>query len=369
MLLALAVQAQSFRMETPYEMENGKMLVRACVNGVEGRFLLDTGAPVSFTYTFAQRAGISGGIPQRGYDSNGNVVEMQVVDVPQLQVGGVTFTRLQAMRMEQGNMAEQFGIDGIIGYNLFRQGVLKLDGRHCTAVLCADTASLGADPNCAIVMVPDRFMTLLPVRLGEQRDTVMFDTGASAFYEMSSASYARLHRDTTAHLQMLASGRGTLSMGAAGVEQASEKHRLRVSRFGVGNVPFADVTTVTTDAYNSRMGSELLNYGDVIIDFREGMFYFQPYAPDSVPQMYRPEWDVVVVVEGNHLVAGMVWDNAVGNIRQGDRILAIGDKRIGEVNLHEATTQNLFNLNPNGTRITYLSSVTGKEESMIIRMK
>lgn len=359
----------AWRMETPYGMDNGKMIVKASINGVEGRFLLDTGAPCSVTYSFAQKAGIQGGQATQVYDSNGNIAQTRIVNLPHLRVGGFNFMQLQAMVLQQGNMVEQFGIDGIVGYNLMRQGIAKFDGREHKFILTNDTTGLGIDLMCGIVMAPDPYSTMVPIRVGNVTDTVMFDTGALDFYEMANKVYARVQTDTT-HFQCLASGSGILSMGAAGLETQSLKYRVLIPDCHIGNIPFSNVTTITTDALESRIGSNILLHGDVIIDYAQNLFYYQPHADPTAPiNVYQPEWDVVVTVMSDHLAAGMVWSNAKGDIRSGDRIVAIGDQRINKVDMREATTRGMFNLKPEGTKITYVNARTGKEETMTISMK
>jgi hypothetical protein len=369
LLFLITIPIRAWRMETVYGMENGKMLVRASVNGVEGRFVIDTGAPCSITHTFAQRAGLQGGQTTQVYDSNGNTVRTTIVNLPNLSLGGFSFTRLQAMQLPEGNMIEQFGVDGIVGYNLLRQGIVKFVGRDHRLILTNDTTDLGIDLNYGILLADDPYSTMVPIRVGNVVDTVMFDTGALDFYEMSNRMYTRVQADTT-HFRRLASGKGILSMGAAGLEAQSLKHRVLIPQSHIGNIPFANVTTITTDALESRIGSNVLMHGDVIIDYREKMFYFQPFTEVTEPiNVYQPEWDVVITVMGDHLVAGMVWDNAKGDIQSGDRIVAIGSERVDKVDLRQATTQAWAGLKPEGTQITYVSSKTGNEQTMTISMK
>lgn len=376
--LVAILPAKAFYMETTYALENGKMVVTAAVNGVRGRFIIDTGAPCCLSAEFAKKCGIptDGGIPQQSYDSNGNIVMSHVVQVKSFALGGVDFQELQAMRMAPNSVIDQFGIDGIVGYNLLKQGKAKFDGRNQRFILSDDDMKLAIDYNCGVVMVPDHFLALIPVRMGAQTDTIMFDTGAQSLYEMCTKTYERV-RSATADVNLLAMGKGTLSMGAAGMEDASLKYRLKIPKFNIGNCAFVNVTTITTDAYDSRIGSELLNYGDVIIDYAENIFYFQPYEADSVPDCYQSEWNVVPVVMGNKVVAGMVWEmpqNGLNSTPQpdivaGDQIVAIGETRCDTVDMRMATTTNLFNMNPYGTKITYRSSKTGKEETMTIKMQ
>lgn len=358
----------AFYMAVPYSLEGGKMVVRASVGGQVGKFLLDTGAPCGLTASFAKRAKISGGETMRFSDSNGQSVSVQVAMLDRLLLGGVSFMQLQAVVLEEGNIVEQMGADGIIGYNLMRQGIVKFDSRRNLFILTDERDSLGLDYNYCSEMLSGSYVPLLPVRVGTKVDTVMFDSGAESLYEMSVATYRRLQSDTTS-IRLLGHGTGTLSAGAAGVEQMSEKWRLLIPVFHVGNARFSRATTITTDASDSRIGSPLLRYGDVVIDYADGFFYFLPHDPATTPDAYEPEWNVVVTVQDRRLVAGMVWEETEGGVRSGDAITSINGRRTGETDLRTALTQNLFDLDPSGTPATYLDRRTGQEKEIILKMR
>lgn len=360
--------SQAFYMAAPYSMEGGKMVVQASIGGHVGKFLLDTGAPCTLTAAFAERAGIQGGQTMRFSDSNGQPVTVRVTMLDRLVLGGFSFMQLQAVVLEAGNIVEQMGADGIIGYNLMRQGIVKFDSRRHLFILTDQRDSLALDYNYCSEMLPDSYVPLFPVRVGTQVDTVMFDSGAESLYEMSAGTYERMKGDT-ASLCLLAEGRGVLSAGAAGTESSSQKWRLLIPTFHVGAATFSRATTITTDAPDSRIGTPLLRYGDVVLDFTDGFFYFIPCDRTIVPDVYEPEWNVVVTVQEGHLVAGMVWNAEESGIQSGDPIVSIRGQRVGEVELQAALTQNLFNLDPSGTPATYLNRRTGKECDIVLRMQ
>ncbi len=365
---SLVSPARAFYMAAPYRFEGGKMIVQASIGGQTGKFLLDTGAPCTLTSSFAQRAGVGLGEAMRFSDSNGQMVSVQMTTLSRLVVGGVSFMQLQAVVLEPGNIVEQMGVDGIVGYNLMRQGIVKFDSRRSLFILTDERDSLGLDYNYCTEMLADSYVPLLPVRVGAQVDTVMFDTGAESLYEMSVSSFRRMVADT-ASLHIVAHGVGILSAGAAGVEQASEKWRVLIPTFSVGAARFARATTITTDAPDSRIGSPLLRFGDVVLDYADGFFYFQPHEPAVVSDVYEPEWNIVVTVMNGQLVAGIVWDDGGSGIRSGDTIVAVRGERVGNVDMRAALTQSLFNFSPDGTPITYRSQTTGEERDAMLRMQ
>ena len=66
---SLFTAAQRFRAIVPYVNEGGKLLVSLKVNGQQGRFLLDTGAPCCVSHEFATRIGLKAGEIRTGEES------------------------------------------------------------------------------------------------------------------------------------------------------------------------------------------------------------------------------------------------------------------------------------------------------------
>lgn len=371
--LALFAQLSLFaqyRVTLPYVMENGKITINAEVNGHQGRFLVDTGAPCSLTYSFMQRAGIVPFDSIQVQDSNGHLLTTRVAELESLKLNGFTFSRLQAICLEKGNMVENFKIDGIIGYNLMKMGIVKLDGSNHTFTLTSSEKGLGIDSLYAIPLVKDPYLVRIPVRFADnEQDTVMFDSGASSFYAMSATSHRRLSEKKTNSFEQLGKGVGMLSLGVSGVEKASVKYRLKIPHFSIGNHSFRNVTTITTYAMDSRIGSGLLNHGDIVINYRKGMFYYIPSVSGEIPDMYQKEWDAVITVIDNYLTVGMVWNTEESPLKGGERIVEIEGKKYDKVDLYKATTTNLLQLPDKEAHIKYIDKETGEIKSAVIRRK
>lgn len=371
--LALFAQLSLFaqyRVTLPYVMENGKITINAEVNGHQGRFLVDTGAPCSLTYSFMQRAGIVPFDSVQVQDSNGHLLTTRVAELESLKLNGFTFSRLQAICLEKGNMVENFKIDGIIGYNLMKMGIVKLDGSNHTFTLTSSEKGLGIDSLYAIPLVKDPYLVRIPVRFADnEQDTVMFDSGASSFYAMSGTSHRRLSEKKTNSFEQLGKGVGILSLGVSGVEKASVKYRLKIPHFSIGNHSFRNVTTITTYAMDSRIGSGLLNHGNIVINYRKGMFYYIPSVSGETPDMYQKEWDAVITVIDNYLTVGMVWNTEESPLKGGERIVEIEGKKYDKVDLYKATTTNLLQLPDKEAHIKYIDKETGEIKSTVIRRK
>ncbi|HKE07698.1 MAG TPA: pepsin/retropepsin-like aspartic protease family protein [Candidatus Acidoferrum sp.] len=97
------------------------------VNGVEGQWLLDTGAGLSVvTKSFAERLGLKA-LPGASRTQGGTGIEnpLQIALLPTLELGGATLHNVVVMILDDSSLNISFGkdryqINGIVGYPVFR---------------------------------------------------------------------------------------------------------------------------------------------------------------------------------------------------------------------------------------------------------
>lgn len=106
----------------------GSIVTELTVNGVQEKWLLDTGANMSVvTKSFAQRLGLKAlpGFAQTGAGVTGIENPLQVALVPTLQIGGATLRNVVVMIFDDANLKINMGkqsyqINAIIGYPVFQ---------------------------------------------------------------------------------------------------------------------------------------------------------------------------------------------------------------------------------------------------------
>ena len=205
-------------------------------------------------------------------------------------------------------------------------------------------------------------MIALKVR-GVVADTVLFDSGAAGFWDLSEPKYVQLKRQGL--VKQLSRGQGIISFGAAGLEENTVRYRLKADELGIGAARFKDVTAETTMGM-SRIGTDLLYYGKVILDYRKRLFYFIPNQPDAEPDMYRKTWNVEITVMDGYLTAGFIWESAAKDLSGGERIVEVNGKRFGKVDMYKAMTTNLVGLSGDEATIVVIDKKTGKEKRLKI---
>ena len=358
-------QQTGFYQEIPYETINHKIIIPAEVEGIKGKYLLDTGAPVCLTYTRMKKGPEKESVAQRVKDAHNKEIIYRSVRLQSVKVGNTEFGEIPALVFDEGNPLEYFGIDGIIGSNLFPDIVVRIDPRRKILILASDTSRMGLDSRYATDMVRDE-QNIPYIMIGlspELREQVMFDTGSSSFYEMNEPIYHKIAGAKGIVTQ--SKGNGMLAMGIGGMEKKSDKYRVRIDTMSVGCAQFINVITVTMNAFSSRIGNALLSYGSVALDFPGNKFYFIP--DDTVPaDLNYKSWNVEVIASGDSLMAGVVWQSMAGQLEGGEKVIAINGKRYDKIAPGKALTTSRLRIEGEEAVITVIDR-EGREKTLTIR--
>lgn len=359
-------QGQKFYVEIPYEEVRNQIIIKAVVEGIEGRYIIDTGAPSCITNSRlmkSPRKEISG---KAIVDAHGREGYMRQAAMETFIVGGINFAGLPVLVMDEGHLIEVFGVDGIIGNNILSFVVIRIDSKRKVVILTDNAEQFNINPRASLKMVPNnQNQVFLNINLGNgASEQIMFDTGSGSFYELNEPSYDDLKEYSS--MQTLSTGYGSLGVGVTGAEQASKKYRVKIGDFRIGIGKFANVVTETMIGPCSRIGARLLDYGIVTIDYPNHYFYFEPFEEGSV-DMYRKNWNVDITLAGDQLVAGCVWDSArKEGLEGGEQVVSINGKHIGKVNPKEVLTSDIMKLEGDEATLVVIGN-DGKEKKVKMR--
>lgn len=164
----------TFRLDNPGRLP----LVRATVNGVEGMFVLDTGAQITVvTPQFAERAALNERIHQDGAQINAAGSGVDFAMISSLKIGTAEFKDFHALLVDVTHLESGIGVEpaGILGNNLLLQAPLTLDYRK-------NQGTWNGEAPAGAVAVPCRFAdlsVLLATSLDGKRLPLLLDTGSS----------------------------------------------------------------------------------------------------------------------------------------------------------------------------------------------
>ncbi|PZF71033.1 retropepsin-like aspartic protease [Taibaiella soli] len=325
-------QQESYFTTLPYELVKGKIVITVTVNGKARKFILDTGAPLSITESLYDELHPATLGNVEIADQSGKKDSIAVVRVPAVEIGGVTFSDVPAIVAKNAKILfECFGVDGFIGSNLLRNSIVQFDDRNKQVTLTNDASklSLSKKKSMPLELTPGQSNPFIKVYLkkGKQTvsDNILFDSGADGFYEISMNSY-KLFAEKSTVIDSVVKSFGSYTGGLYGTSIAQENYMMKIPEFVVAKMKFTNAISRTTYSKESRIGSKVLNYGKATLDYKDKLFYFEPYGGVTVADLSEKVWPIQPALGNDKMIVGIVWDQSLaGKINAGDEILSYDD--------------------------------------------
>ncbi len=329
----------------PYENINGKLIHRADINGKPYRFILDTGAPTSISARLFDdlNPNLIAKIPIS--DANNKTDSLTIVRLNDIKIGNVEFTNIPALVIDNPVLSECFQVDGLIGSNLLRGSIVQIDNKSKTVVITDDEKKLSLNPKHASDLFLDKQSSpVITIGLKNKRkakEQVLLDTGMNALYDLSLNNFSLFQEHEIVNI--LASARGSNAMGLFGLAQDTVQYRLHLPEMEINNVKILNLSAETTTDDNSRIGSSILDYGVMTIDYKNKKFYLSPYDHNAIDASEKA-FPIDYVPRNNQLHVSFVWDTTIADkIAVGDQIIAVDNISYAQIDICDLVTKaNIF---------------------------
>lgn len=324
------VENKEYFSKMKYENKNGKIIIKVSINQNEYDFLLDTGATTAISENLYDliKTNKLGSVKIK--DQSGITDSLEVVSIPEIIINEIKFKEIPAFVSKKGlnPIFECFKIDGIIGSNLLRNSTIQFDSQKNEIILTDNSKNLGLKKRDAIEMKVNKIQSspFIPIKLIKEKHEgngyVLFDSGDNDFYVVSNTAYHQLQSQVDI-FETLAKNVGTFSMGLFGTANEKEHLALKIPKLKIGDKDFKNVITKTTYGETSRIGSELLKYGKVTLDYRKKRFWLESFNEGKSMELSKKMWPIEPVLNNdNEIVVGIIWDKSLkGKINLGDKIL------------------------------------------------
>ena len=292
----------------PIEFTQNTIYLTVYINDNPHRFILDTGSDGCGLHSnsIAGRYKVIG--QTNVADVNNTKGKLDVVSIPSIFLDGLEMRDCPAIVLSEQPYSH-LGIEGCIGNNILKNKMCKIDVRHKRMILTDDIHYFDADIGYSIPFKTYLgycpYFTIYPADGLEE--TAYFDTGNTSFYAMTNRTY-RFMRDKGFKIDIIDSGYGKTTLGALGNENDNLSLRLRLKDFKLGELSIKNVETELFQDANSSIGSDLLNYGTLIMDYINHRLVFTPYSEPVVVE--TDHYPFSLVTENGVVKIGRVWQNS-----------------------------------------------------------
>jgi hypothetical protein len=158
------------------------------------------------------------------------------------------------------------------------------------------------------------------------------DTGMDGFYDLCLKHYNLFIKEGA--LTMHSQGIGSVGIGLFGNANTGNQYRLKIPEINFSGATFKNVIAETTDDTNSRIGSELLDYGNVTIDFKHKNFYFEPFEKSVDLDEKLLGFSPTII--DNKVCVGIVWDDNLNeDMSYGDEIISVNGIDFSQMDICE----------------------------------
>jgi len=344
-----------FYQELPYQEINGKIIIEIEIAGHKHKFLLDTGVPDQLSDALAAELNITTGKQSTINDAFGNGGSGKIAPVESIKLGDVDFKNVPALIGGIPAFLNCLGIDGVIGSNLLRSTVIMFDSKRKMIVITDDPAKLQLNEKTGIVLDIKKDKQSSPIFIvnvdSKLTGEFEFDSGDSGFVELSNG-YMDIFKNQHGNFQVLAKGFGANSFSANGAENNNVKYRLKFPAMKIGSATFKNVkteTVVNATGTGSRIGTKLLHYGLLTLDYLHSKLYFEAFSSET--DLEEKSWPLSPTYSDGKLVIGVVWDKMKDTVKPGWQITTINETSFEQVDFCKLFTQK--------------SILLGKEKAML----
>jgi len=326
------INTDNFYTEVPFEYVQDKIVIHASMNGVEGRYLLDTGA-MCILFKDSTEQQFANSQEMKIGDANGKKQQAQTVVMPWIQVGELRYENIPALYIEMfDGPFKCLGYKGIIGSNLLRFGAFKIDWSAQKIIIADSYEALGGEfENSSKLRVnKQQSSPFVKVKVnGKSIKWVLLDTGSGDSFSLYDKSAQWLDKKNAIKAPAYVSS-GTNSHGAWGAGQ----HQTRIYNnveLAIGHVNFNN-SIIETSAGKSKIGMKALGLGDFIIDYQQKRFFFDL---NKTKQAWTIEsFGVDLIMENDRFIVNGIWSGSEAEkqgIEKGDVLEEVAGMRFSEI--------------------------------------
>ena len=315
----------------PIIIDNDLIYIDVETAGRRCRYLLDTGSGQGMVYESdeVKRYRELGNVVS--HDANNHKDTVRVVQLPDFRMGRLRVSGYVASVLPRPATRQKY--DAIIGFDLFNKGLYaKIDTRRRHLILTDRQGILDTEPGYEIKYKLKWWVPYIYVSpFMRHVDQVLFDTGSQSLFKMNKQSFdTHAYKSKNVESQVEERIDGHQAIATLGTETSGEIVFLHLDRLKWGEFSFLDVHATTTQGA-SRVGTQLLSYGSVVVNPKRKRLTFQPYNQnDNVVVGNKTPSIAYVPFNGQASVGFIRSDHQAydAGMRQGDIVLRINGEAI-----------------------------------------
>lgn len=348
----------------PYEFIREKIIIPVTVNGVQVKYIVDTGGRTGTMYDAAVRMKATAAGYTRVSDVNALGGSYQEGNIQNVCIGkAYRVKQLTTMVLPVSPFFTELGVVGILGGDAFDQSVLTFDSRQKVMVINYPyrPERLKVTDGLPFADSNDNH-SVVKARIGDRDVNVLVDTGAGGFLMYSADD---CNRDTgSPEVEVTNHGYGIVAAGLTGLGHPVDIKKVNVSSIDLMGKVFTNVGSTTTVMNGTIIGVDVLKYGRVVIDYMRKRFYFLPFDKGPTDMGGAPKlWNVSILPRNGRFEITTVWDSMKGKVAFGDQVTNINGTSLKDCPMSQMAVEDIMDAISGDT--AYILVKNGNKEQRI----
>ena len=359
----MCIKEKNFCDTIPIEFNRGRILIPVEIGGRSHQFIFDTGCSVGLMFT-ERAVTLKKKFGFTFVNDAANLVHFTSVKrIPEMHIGHITVRNYRVILTPGRSMANTEydcqQIVGCIGSDLIsKRRAVKIDTEKGIMVITDQQGVFDREEGFRIPFKEDVRVPYLRVSTcADKARWCMFDTGFPGFLDV--------RRKDITEADTLDTAIGSVTAGIYGKTDDERLMLLRLDSLRVGDCVFRQVTTNLQSANEYVLGSSVLKFGSMVIDYSTHQMIFRPYHYDNGVIVANTFSDFVMMPnEDDNLYVTLVWSKSrsyASGVRLGDRLTHIDGIEVS------GNPCAYINLAPGDHLITLISAEGEKKEIPIKR--
>lgn len=329
------VTANEYLIELPYQNVNDKIIIEVVLKGKKRRFLLDTGAPLAISQELFEELKPTILTKKAIQDINQKSDSLLFVSIDSLQIGEVYAVDIPAIVLKNNLILDCLKLDGFLGSNVLRNSVLQFDSRNQVIRISNSSTNLDIkDLKGDEMLLDQQSSPFLKFKIGKKiSEFVMFDSGSDVLYSMAHEKIKKFSKAN--EFVIIQRATGSNQIGLFGIADSEETFLLRIPAAQLSGARLNNIISETSNNNNSRLGSAILHYGILTLDYNKKKYYYQPYSENTTYQ--SEEFQISPTFIENKLCIGKIWAKELEQaVSVGDEIITINELRVDNMTICDA---------------------------------
>lgn len=288
----------------PFELTKEKIIIPVQIGGRTYRFLVDTGGIFEISEELQNQFDFNQIESTIILDINRKEVELNTVVVPEINIGDWSFKNRNAIVNDLPHKYPYscFELDGMIGRDFFDNVLLLFDHATNTFRISRDTDDMELDKsNATRLKLSKRGLPEIKLKINDKTEYIEFDSGSGDFYSPKTSDVEKRLLKTSQGEILAFQGKFSFGVTMEDIK-ATKRYMEKINSLQLANATYGDFYSQFSKVAAPRIGAGILKYGKVIVDYRNGWFYFEPYSKIQKFEPFKTFGFDVTIENGTYIV-------------------------------------------------------------------